>query len=198
MTAPKVKLSAAEWRMAEDASFILTKNRIIDEVYSIFGNLADAYRDQSRDCARRWPHAFAMHPKISKGEKCEDLPWVMLDYPRCFEASGHLAIRTFFWWGHFFSIRLQLSGIWLQKFQQVVPAITEWEGWHCGFSADPWQQQLPNLHWIPVNEMAIEVAVNKEMYFLAATKIPIGRWEDAEDFLLLKYRELLKLLESVA
>ena len=49
-------------------------------------------------------------PKISKGENYRGLPYVMLDYPRLFGREEVLAIRTFFWWGHGFSVTLHLKG----------------------------------------------------------------------------------------
>ena len=59
-------------------------------------------------------------PKISKGENYKDLPYVMLDYPRCFQKEKTIAIRTFFWWGNFFSINLQLSG---EYKEQALPSL---------------------------------------------------------------------------
>ena len=49
-------------------------------------------------------------PKIAKGENYLQLPYVLLDYPRCFDKENIFAIRTMFWWGNFFSITLHLSG----------------------------------------------------------------------------------------
>ena len=82
----KVSLSAFEYQLVTDESFILTKNTIIQKVYTLFGNLSDDY------------HALLLRipdspsPKISKGENYKGLPYVMLDHPRIFsqDHSCHL------------------------------------------------------------------------------------------------------------
>lgn len=59
-------------------------------------------------------------PKISKGEQYKEMPYVVLDYPRFFSKENVFAIRTFFWWGHYFSITLQLKGAYQKKFAHAV------------------------------------------------------------------------------
>src|SRR5262245_61567301 len=105
----KVSLSAFEQQLVTDANWILTKNGIIEKVYLLFGNLSEHYKQEP--LLQQLPaEAVTASPKIARGENYEGLPYVMLDYPRCFGKEDTLAIRTFFWWGHFFSITLQLKG----------------------------------------------------------------------------------------
>jgi hypothetical protein len=101
----KIRLSPKELRLAKDAGIILTKNAVLQKVKQLFGELQVLY------------HAIAIeksivagNPRISRGENYQDLPWVMLDYPRHFDRSEIRAIRTMFWWGNYFSITLHLSG----------------------------------------------------------------------------------------
>ena len=49
-------------------------------------------------------------PKITRGENYQLLPYVILDYPRCFQKEQVFAIRTMFWWGKGISITLHVSG----------------------------------------------------------------------------------------
>ena len=90
----KVQLSAEEMRLVRDAAWILTKNSVMGKVVAMFGELSGGWKE----------------PKISKGENYKGLPWVMLDYPRVFGKEDVYAIRTFFLWGHAFSITLHLKG----------------------------------------------------------------------------------------
>jgi len=64
-------------------------------------------------------------PKISRGENYLGLPYLVLDYPRLFRPDAVLAIRTFFWWGHFFSSTLQLSGGYKTEFLSRLQAAQE-------------------------------------------------------------------------
>ena len=114
-----VSLSAFEKQLVTDASWILTKNNIIQKLFVLFGELSETW--QSNTVLQQLPSAInEIPPKISKGENYEGLPYVMLDYPRCFSKEDVFAIRTFFWWGNFFSITLHLKGKYKEQFEQVI------------------------------------------------------------------------------
>lgn len=122
MNASKVQLSAEEWQLVQNSAWILTKHAVIDKVYTMFGLLAQEM--QSRLLT---PHGLPdavlrPSPKISKGEQYRQMPWVVLDYPRCFSKEDVLAVRSFFWWGHYFSSTLHLKGRYRQL---LVPGILE-------------------------------------------------------------------------
>lgn len=195
MELSKVALSDAEWQMAAVPDFILTKNRVIDAVYELFGELADDYRKSFAPIALKHPGLAVWAPKISRGEKYEDMPWVMLDFPRNFSGpDGQFAIRSFFWWGHFFSIQLHLSGKYLHEFEPLLPAL-ENNGWYAGYTSDPWDNHLPNRNWKPLAEgaaMMPNVAVGK-----AAKKMPILEWASAKYFFRENYQQLAGAIISM-
>lgn len=122
MDASKIQLSADEWQLVQNSDWILTKHAIIDKVYQLFGALA-----QDMQACLQQPHGLPdavlqPSPKISKGEQYRRMPWVVLDYPRYFSRENVCAVRSFFWWGHYFSSTLQLKGQWQQ---QLAPAIIQ-------------------------------------------------------------------------
>ena len=104
MDKAKITLSAKEAELIANSDWILTKNEIIQKVKFL---LADLQLKQQ--------HILNLHPgilpeevtaipaKISRGENYLGLPWLILDYPRLFGKEDQFAIRTMFWWGHFFS-----------------------------------------------------------------------------------------------
>jgi hypothetical protein len=135
-----------------------------------------------------------VHPKISKGEKHRELPWVMLDYPRCFDkSSGQLAVRTFFWWGNFFSIQLQASGKYFQPVANEILQNKNYKTWMNGITGDPWDMRLPNEDWVTIPNN--ELSSFQDPVIKLAKKIPISRWESlsgfSEDF-----NQLLPLMEK--
>jgi len=84
-----VKLSDAEMKLVTDASFILTKNHIINKVYHLFGELSTIFETIAKQ--QHLPEdILQVSPKISRGENYESLPWVMLDYPRYFKQEDFL------------------------------------------------------------------------------------------------------------
>jgi len=106
MDLAKLAISEEELRLVTDPGIILTKNAIIAKVYLLFGELSELMQ---RDLILP-AEVATISPKISKGESYQGLPYVMLDYPRSFTVEHVLAIRTFFWWGNFFSVNLHIKG----------------------------------------------------------------------------------------
>ena len=143
----KVRLSAEEMRLVTDPAWILTKNSVIGKVVGMFAELAEILRLPPRTLLgadRRAPGSGGTEPKISKGENYKGLPWVMLDYPRVFGKEDVCAIRTFFWWGHAFSVTLHLKGEYMRAFLPgIVARRAELEaaGFGMGISDDEWAHE---------------------------------------------------------
>src|SRR5580692_10153272 len=136
-----VRFSAEERRLVSDPAWILTKNSIVRKVVENFGVLSEEWRKiLPWDC----------DPRISKGEQYKGLPWVMLDYPRIFGKEDILAIRTMFWWGHYFSVTLHLKGSYLRSYLPVIlarRAELEAAGFWPGSSADEWEHDHRPGEW---------------------------------------------------
>ena len=95
-------------RLVTDPAWILTKNSAIGKVVALFGELSGEWREMMGSRVG-WGD-----PRISRGEQYKGLPWVMLDYPRVFGKENVLAVRTMFWWGHYFTVTLHLKGEYLR------------------------------------------------------------------------------------
>ncbi len=122
-----------------DPAWILTKNSVVRKVVELFGDLSGEWRGilPGEGAGRAWGD-----PRISKGEQYKGLPWVMLDYPRIFGKEDILAIRTMFWWGHYFSVTLHLKGSYLRTYLPVIlarRAELEAAGFWPGVSEDEWE-----------------------------------------------------------
>ena len=119
----KIQLSADEMKLVQNSQWILTKHRIIEKVYALFGDVSlqmQAFLQQSAHALP--PEATQLPPKISKGEQYERLPYVVLDYPRLFSKEAVCAVRCFFWWGHYFSLTLHLKGIHQHRWHRHIAA----------------------------------------------------------------------------
>ncbi|HEY4291325.1 MAG TPA: hypothetical protein VGN00_29690 [Puia sp.] len=143
-----------------EPGWILTKNSVIKKVVGLFAGLSEDYRDALEGPAAGFaaPAAAAAaatpdtaaaalpfgSPKISKGENYQGLPYVMLDYPRLFGREDVLAIRTFFWWGHSFSVTVHLKGAYRDRYLPVLQqrwAELAAAGFHVGISEDEWRHE---------------------------------------------------------
>src|SRR5438270_12291819 len=104
----KIQLSPAEQKLITNAEILLTKNRVLEKMWLLLEGVQNAMQRRASTFSN--PHIFQTPPKVSRGENYLGLPYLVLDYPRIFQQSDVFAIRSFFWWGNFFSSTLQLSG----------------------------------------------------------------------------------------
>ena len=138
MNNTKIQFSENELNIATDKAFILTKNRIIEKVYNLFGLLADRYTKLAAQTLP--PEVLNAPPKISRGENYNELPYVMLDYPRAFSKKDIFAVRTMFWWGNELSFTLHLKGKFRAAYQNKLPLFSQYTNpiWYLQLSENEW------------------------------------------------------------
>ena len=191
MNASKIQLSAEEWQLVQNSDWILTKHRIIGKVYQLFGLLADDMRAGGPAPAGLpetvWRHA----PKISKGEQYCQLPWVVLDYPRHFTREQVFAIRSFFWWGHYFSCTLHLKGSYQQQLAPMIvceAAAGKLAGYYWSAGGAEFDFDVQTDHYTAMDIRIPTLAEAQEGDFLKLTVIhPLEGWDMAQEQLLATY-----------
>jgi len=183
-------LSAKELELVSNPEIILTKNAVIGKVYDLFGQLSEAYKTMLTD-----KDLLAIGPKIARGENYQGLPWVMLDFPRRFTAEDSFAIRSFFWWGHFFSITLHLSGTSKTHLLPLVQTLlqqAEWKEWFVGIGDDEWRHDFEADNYQPISAHQLQV-VSQQNVFKLAIKIPLQEWDNVFDFYVSRFEQLVGL-----
>lgn len=200
MPATNVELSKKELELVVNSEFILTKNRIIQKVYDLFGLLSDAFRKIPESFPGALPsEALLSSPKIYKGENYLHLPYVMMDYPRFFNKEDAFAIRCFFWWGNYFSITLQLSGKFFNQYKAVLSQFIKdkqnGEYFIC-VNASPWEHHFEASNYKSFNAIASEEMFEKKFIKIAA-RLPLDKWNDADTFFRKQYREFIEMLTKV-
>ena len=96
-------LSTAELQFVQDTQFLLAKHRIADKLQALFGQ-AEASIQAVLNSAQNTgvpADALAISGKLSRGENYQQLPYMILDFPRKFKGNEVFAYRTMFWWGGF-------------------------------------------------------------------------------------------------
>ena len=198
----KLTLSADELQLVTNTDWILTKRKIIEKVDWLLGDVS--VRQQSViENEKHWlPTAVVLStPKIAKGENYLGLPYLLLDYPRCFEANNIFAVRTMFWWGNFFSVTLHLSGAYKENFQKKiinnVDVVTQnfficihENQWQHHFEAD----NYTNVKKIPKDEL--EDIISETAFVKLAIKFPLQSWNDVPLLLENSFTEIIKMLKS--
>ena len=191
-----VSLSAVELQLVTDPAWILTKNGIIEKVYHLFGSLSASYVTMANKLAVP-EELLQVPPKISRGEQYKGLPYVMLDYPRCFGKEDVLAIRTFFWWGHYFSCTLHLKGSYLNQYAGAVEkAISngELQDFYINTSDEEWNHDI-NESMRPVTTADNSRIVQEDLIKISGI-CPLQQWNDAADTLSKQFELYLRLIKS--
>jgi hypothetical protein len=193
-------LSTEEIAFAANADALITKNRIIQTVYEMFGRLADDYRITTSQTGFS-KIITEPHPKISKGENYLGLPWVMLDYPRKFANPDIFAIRTMFWWGNFFSLQLLFQGAYLQMLDtSAILKIPGTENWFFCNSNDPWQHHFSADYMQPlllVTPEIIDFQIRENGFVKIGTKLPVTDWQNAAEFLKKSFSNMLQIITTM-
>lgn len=197
MQKSKLVFSEAELQMASDPEIILTKNRIIESVYTQFGTIGNLLFDSLKDLGPQFSDELSVLPKISRGENYGAMPWVMLDYPRYFhKEKGHLALRIFFWWGNYFLVQWQLSGKYLHPFQKLIsqsglPGIKyNLIAW-AGYPSDPYDFRLPQPGMELADSFKMQQGLKDDTIFKYMVKLPFNQAMQLEE-LCLQMAEMYK------
>lgn len=198
MNAAKIQLSAEELSLVQNADWLLTKNTIIEKVFALFGDIAHEVRGNFTATPDFLPSAvLEPSPKISKGENYKGLPWVMLDYPRFFNRQDTFAIRTMFWWGHFFSVTLHLKGVYKEKYQQQLlnnlPLLKTHPFYLC-ISGEEWRHEFEEDNYTPLtqlNSSDIEKILLANNFCKLSAKISLPQWNQSKALLLDLYETII-------
>ena len=203
MSKAKIRLSQKETELVTTAEFILTKNAILEKARLLLLEL-----QEKQQHFLNHPQLFfaddglCLSPKISKGENYKGLPYLILDFPRIFKGQNVFAIRTMFWWGHFFSTTLLLSGdykkAWGKKIIDSTPFLSE-KGFYYCVNISPWEHDFEAGNYLPltvINKVDFEKNILEKPFIKLTIKMPLQQWDDAPDILFNYFREIVEMLAS--
>jgi hypothetical protein len=124
----------------------------------------------------------------------------MLDYPRLFGKDDTFAIRVFFWWGHFFSITLQLKGGYLQQHKQKILEhipVLEKHGFHLGIGNDEWRHEFTVDNYVPLQEAGATLLpeiLNAGPFCKLAVRISLDQWSRVNILLFELYEVIFSVI----
>lgn len=200
MDTTKIRLSPEEESLVATPDWILTKNRIIQKIDLLLSTVQTSQQVLLQSCLTLEKEIITSSPKISRGENYRGLPWLVLDYPRHFNKTDVLAIRTLFWWGNFFSTTLHLSGTYkLSHQQQIVDSFDSLKANHFSvcINEDQWVHHFEEDNYLPVSATSpsqFEEIIQKGSFIKLAKKIPLEQWNEIEKKLLEIFSQLLDTL----
>jgi len=195
-----LEFSKKEYDVIINSDFILTKNRIVKKIYTLYGELAEEYKRFLNEYSSCLPHEiFIVAPKIYKGEQYNELPYVMLDYPRLFSKTNVFAVRSFFWWGNYFSITLQLSGTYLKMYaDNIFDFINDKKNkdWYFGVHESEWEHHFEKDNYVRIDELNKNdlIKLKSKSFIKIAKRLSLEDWKVADKFFMEEYKTLLQII----
>lgn len=198
----KVQLSTQEMELVQNTKWILTKHIIMKKVFDMFGNLCELMKSGIEPYAYLFPENIKYQSgKISKGENYQLLPYAILDYPGFFWKDNNIfAVRTMFWWGNFFSVTLHLSGLHKQQFTndaEKLLCFLQKNNFFICINKDEWQHHFEENNYLPAVKFSLRdfKKINEKHFIKVSKKISVAEWNNAEEFIIKSFWEIINLLE---
>ncbi|HEX6191518.1 MAG TPA: hypothetical protein VFZ42_04105 [Chitinophagaceae bacterium] len=201
MNLAKIRLSPIEMDLVTNADWILTKNGIMRKAWQLLEGLQEYQQGLNMQYHQQLPAEVMRIPaKISKGENYRGLPYLVLDHPRFFEKGNSFAIRTMFWWGHFFSITLHLSGemkrIYTRSLQKGYAQMVN-NGYFISNNDAEWEHHFESDNYCllsKISQQDYQLQLQERPFVKLAQKVTLDKWNDAHDLLAKYYSELMEML----
>jgi len=198
----KIYISQQEQQLMCDPEWILTKRRVIEKVQIMMGELSPDILLLVKNANFLAKEPAASIPKISKGENYLGLPYIILDQPAFFRGQDIFAIRTMFWWGHFFSVTLQLAGSYKMNFQQIlINKLTAGELTKDLFiciNENQWEHHFKQDNYRAIDELSfseIENILTSGTFIKLAAKFPLEQWAIAGKLITAQVGNFINLLK---
>jgi len=112
---------------------------------------------------------------------------VVLDYPRFFSKENVFAIRTFFWWGNYFSVTLHLKGIFLQQWHNAImkaAAEKKWKGFYFSTDGNEFSFNLDGKNYRYDDGSVHAGSILQPAFLKISCKISFSEWNMAEQKLM--------------
>jgi hypothetical protein len=203
MDQAKIRLSAEEQALVENADWILTKNEILNKVNLMLVGVQEQQELILKNRFDSLPIELRnTSPKISRGENYLGLPYLILDYPRNFGKEESIAIRTMFWWGHFFSVTLHISGNIKKRMEErLLIAYGDLfnNGVYVNINEDEWQHHLESNNYIPANQMSeasFHAAIIERNFIKLTQRVTLENWDTAPETLMAIFEQFIRLIEE--
>ena len=199
MEETKIQFSPAEMELLCNKQIILTKNKALEKIKRLLENLQTRFQSYTQQKPSLAHHeVFFIDPKISKGENYLGLPYLILDYPRCFQQQDIFTIRTMFWWGNFYSTTLHLAGKFKTEFihriEDAFPFLST-SGYYIGINPDPWAHHFKEDNYKKVSELNVQAFIHsckQYQHLKLAINAPINS-NGLEEKLIDNWNKLIKM-----
>lgn len=169
---------------------------------SLFGRLAHQLQQLPIHQGFRFPEGTDVTVgKISKGENYKGLPYMVLDFPKCFNKTAIFTYRSMFWWGNEFSFTLHIAGSYLLPYQDAIlknlEQLKEKEVYFC-INNTPWEYDFCEDNYLSMDELdkkTIEERMAETGFVKLSRKLSLRDWEQTLKYGKATYQLFLNCLK---
>lgn len=192
----KLMLSGDELALARNADVILTKRAVTEKACALFNALIPAAQEAFSGLLAGHETLAAAAPKISRGENYRGFPYVIMDHPALFKKENIFAVRTMFWWGHFISVTLHLSGKYKALFEEnILRQIGS--PFFIAAGIKEWEHHFGEDNFAPVSSLtdSNKQQIRKKNFLKISLKYDLKDWNNMVMILPAAYKQVACLLE---
>ncbi len=178
-----VRFSTTELKVLQNIKFFEVKAAAIKKIDAQLANVRDVLKSEIENQKIVFPKEVdARTGKIFRGENYLGLPYLVLDYPKCFSKNSVYAFRTMFWWGNFYSCTLHLQGNALEENRNKLVAkikLLKNKNVHICMNSEPWQYHYKKDNYVSIDKLS---ATELRKYFLKNKFVKLSRKIMVKDY----------------
>ena len=183
--------SSQEVNYLQNKDFLLTKVRVIKKITLLLSDIQQYVKSYLIEKELDFPNETDLNSgKISKGERYQDLPYVILDFPKLIHRERVFALRTMFWWGNELSCTLHLQGeVWedlREAFRQNYSQLLHKKVFFC-VGENPWEYHFEPDNYLPIDQIPkdqLETKISEKYFLKISRKANLDKPESWKDFVL--------------
>ncbi|MEO1655682.1 MAG: hypothetical protein AAFU64_19220 [Bacteroidota bacterium] len=126
--------------------------------------------------------------KISRGEKYQDLPYYILDFPRLIQKEDVFSIRTMCWWGNEYSCTLHLQGkskaLYQARLRENLDTLQNQDCFFC-LGSTPWEYHFQKDNYQLLDDIPPEVVqahLEGKEFFKISRRLDLSQYNQLTTF----------------
>lgn len=196
-------LDKQELQYLLDQDFLRKKQLISQKLIQRLADLQIVLRDFLANSAFAFPETIDLRTgKISRGERYQDLPYYILDFPRLIQRDDVFSLRTMCWWGHEFSCTLHLQGKSKEKYQAILfenRDLLRARSLYFCLGDSPWEYHFEQDNYELADKLSdakLRQLIEKKEFIKISRRLEISRYAQLADFVLESLQNYLLLLDK--
>jgi hypothetical protein len=197
----QILFSEKEIQYLQNQDFLLTKLKIIEKLSLELAELREILQNKILASGFNFPAEMDVKfGKISRGEKYQNLPYLVLDFPKLFKKQDIFSFRTMFWWGNEFSFTLHLQGIYQFEYQNFISSkysVLADNQVFIGLNDTPWEYDFQAANYQLIAEMSEKDFQNicaSHPFLKLSRKLALDEYQKLKEWVIEGFEILLSTL----